>query len=101
MYAEAPDTIFSRRSRYRYGLKVSRDFAPGLRQDLKYTDATTGKDYCSDCFDSLIELDQLVEHNQVGWANLFLHSLRAFLILLPQNAALKVITVILAFHGCP
>ena len=66
MYAAAPEMIFSRRTRFCYGLQISTPFALGLRQDLKYVEATTGKVFCQKYFSQVIKLDELVEHDQVG-----------------------------------
>ena len=66
MYAAAPDMIFSRRTRFCYGVEVSQLFRPGLRQDLKFIEPTTGKVLCDKYFNRLVKRDELVEHDQVS-----------------------------------
>ena len=66
MYAAAPDTIFSRRTRFSYGLETCTTFRPGLRQDLQYVEPTTGQILCDKYFERMIEVDELVEHDQVS-----------------------------------
>lgn len=66
MYALEPDAIYARRSRHAYGVETASPFKRGLRQDLRYTDPDSNKVLCKKLFSSLVQLDELVEHDQVN-----------------------------------
>ena len=61
----SPDTIYARRTRFAYGVRVAKAFKPGMRQDLRFVEPTTNKVHCNHYFSSLVKLDELVEHDQV------------------------------------
>ncbi|KAL3161166.1 hypothetical protein ABBQ38_009535 [Trebouxia sp. C0009 RCD-2024] len=65
MYALAPDAIYARRSRHAYGVETHTAFRRGLRPDLRYTEPDSNKVLCKKVFSSLVQLNELVEHDQV------------------------------------
>lgn len=65
LYALAPDAIYARRSRHAYGVETTTAFKRGLRPDLRYTEPNSNKVLCKKVFSSLVQLDELVEHDQV------------------------------------
>lgn len=69
MYALAPDAIYARRSRHAYGVEVNSAFKRGHRQELRYTEPSTNRVLCKKLFNPLVQLDDLVEHNEVPTAS--------------------------------
>ena len=99
IYALEPDAIFARRSRHAYGIESSTAFKKGLRQDLRYTEPSSNKVLCKKIFSSLVQLDELVEHDQVTvimhtWPSVCMAIVERILL---QIQALKIF--LRSFHG--
>ena len=63
LFGHNPMTIVSRKSKYTYGVKISRDFAAGDPVEKKFTVQVRGqtREKCSDVFDKHIEIGETVK----------------------------------------
>ncbi|XP_063413069.1 heat shock 70 kDa protein 12B-like [Mytilus trossulus] len=59
LFGHNPATIVSRKAKYTYGVKITRDFKEGDPQDKKYQ--VNGRNKCSDVFSKHVEIGETVK----------------------------------------
>lgn len=59
-----PSVIRARRSRMTYGVRTSREFKPGDKQDKKFRSQSTGKLLCRDVFDIFVIAGESIGNNE-------------------------------------
>lgn len=65
LYAQSPSTIYARRCKFAYGVETAHAWHFGMPLENMFIEPTTQRRLCGNYFESIVALDQLIEHDQV------------------------------------